>query len=188
MRRGKCKGDCGRDDISLNAKGFCSDCQFKLNHDGKSKQEVYSERRRERQKDKPIKYMSFKKKHLRTTKNKPQDDRLKQERLEKRRAQLDLDERTYEEVFSNKPNVCEECGCTLPDEFRDGNGMIIMRGRFSHILSKAAFPEFRNDTRNFNLLCNQHHDQWEFHDRESMRIYDKNQEIIQKLLDERNKS
>jgi hypothetical protein len=105
----------------------------------------------------------------------------------KRIEQVQKDQSTYLEVFLKSPNVCEECGNALPDEFRDENGSINCIGQFSHILSKAAYPEFRNDARNFNRLCpNPCHDRWESHDKENMNIYEKNQIIIQQLLDERN--
>ena len=48
----------------------------------------------------------------------------------------------------------------------------------SHILSRGAFPEMAKDPRNFNILCLEHHNQWENGKRESMRINRYNEMII----------
>lgn len=112
----------------------------------------------------------------------------------KRKEQVKKDHETYLEVFKAKPSICEECGTPLPDEFYSdevdfcaNEKQINCIGQYSHILSKAAYPEFRNDARNFNRLCpNLCHNRWEFHDKENMGIYQNNQIIIQQLLDERN--
>ena len=52
----------------------------------------------------------------------------------------------------------------------------------SHILTKGAHPSLRHDKRNINLVCMEHHQIWEFGDRKSMKIYEKNKPIIIKLL------
>lgn len=51
----------------------------------------------------------------------------------------------------------------------------------SHILSRGAYPEMAYDLRNYNLLCAEHHQQWESGDREKMRIYKRNMKTIEKL-------
>ncbi len=120
-------------------------------------------------------------------KKKPVDHSISIRTKEKREIVLAKDEAVYLKVFLSRPHECEECGRELPSEWRDDRGNINCIGQYSHILSKGSCPEFRHDSRNFNRLCpNPCHDRWEFHDKENMNIYKKNQETIQTLLDERN--
>jgi hypothetical protein len=188
QKRGDCKGECNRTNTPINSKGFCSDCQYMQIH-GKSRQEVYSERRREKEKDKPIKYTSIQRKPLKTPKKRLKtkvNDQLKDERLEKRREQIRRDEETYEQVFNSKPHKCEECGEQLNDEFRDEEGQIVARWQYSHIITKKSEPRLRNNPKNFNRLCFLDHQKWEFEDRTTMRIYKPNQKIIEQLRQELN--
>lgn len=90
------------------------------------------------------------------------------------------DNRVYNRIWDKKPHYCEECNTWLGH---------VMRSIFmSHIMSKGAHPEFRHEERNFNLLCPNHHRQWETGSRKIMKIYEKNQIIIQILKDERNET
>jgi len=173
QKTGECI-DCGKF-RPLNYKGRCSDCQFKLNHDGKSRSEVYSERN----KDKPVKIYVPKKKSVKSSKT---SAKVRSEKLEKIRERIRKDEETYEAVFYLNPNSCEECGTPLPDVFRDAEGFVLMRNQYSHIHTKSSHPELRNDPRNFNRLCGSCHNKWEFGDRESMRIYPKNKEYMEKSI------
>ncbi len=116
------------------------------------------------------------------TKNKSSLNRLKMG--EKRRVVLSKDKETYLQVFNSKNHSCEECGTPLMDIF-EVDGKIVDIFQYSHILSKGAFPEFRNDPRNFNRFCFEHHQQWEFGSRDQMEIFEKNQEIINTLFNER---
>lgn len=166
----------------VNSKCICPDCVFKNNHQGLNQQAVYLERHRIREEQQPKKYMI---KH--TRKKVSVRSLLKSERFEKRREQIRKDEETYEQVFFNNPPFCEECHRKLNNIFRDEDGQVIARFQYSHILTKAAHPEFRNDPRNFNRLCFRCHQTWEFGDRVEMRIYPKNQETVQILRDEKNK-
>ena len=179
--------ECGHKS-SLNSRQQCPECTFKANHEGKSKQEVYKERSNERVEStstaKPKEIYVFKRKSLKRSKN---ASKTNVEKEEKKKELIAKDEELYEYIFDTKPPYCEECGARLPDEFRDENGRVIMRSRFSHIMTKGAWKEFRHDKRNMNLLCDQCHHIWEFGDRKSMKIYERNQLIIQELLDERNK-
>lgn len=100
---------------------------------------------------------------------------------EKRKELLKLDEATYFIVFSSKPHKCEECGKPLPSSFKDKNGNINAIFQYSHILTKSAFPEFRHNHMNFNRLCFEHHQQWEFGNRSTMNIYASNELIIEKI-------
>lgn len=69
-------------------------------------------------------------------------------------------------------HVCEECGKPL----RQYSSCYI-----SHILSRGANADMGYDLRNFNLLCFEHHQQWENGDRKKMRIYNKNLKTINEL-------
>jgi len=165
----------------VNSRGVCPDCVFKNNHNGKSQQEVYSERSKGKIKEYVKKLPNTTKKSRITMNN----SFLKNERLEKRKEQIRKDEETYEQVFKLNPPFCEECHRKLNNIFRDEEGNVIARFQYSHIMTKAAFPEFRNDPRNFNRLCMRCHGTWEFGDRVEMRIYPKNQEIVDQLRKER---
>lgn len=95
---------------------------------------------------------------------------------------LKEDESTYYTVFMCKKHECEECGSPLTKKFKDDKGKIIDRWQYSHILSKGAHPKLRNNPLNFNRLCFDCHQKWEFGDRKSMKIFIDNQFIIEKLL------
>ena len=87
---------------------------------------------------------------------------------------LKEDEKFYEECFNLSNHKCEECGCSLPTNFRDENGKIIARWRFSHIVAKSIAPELRHNTSNINHLCLAHHTQWDHGDRQNMKIFEAN--------------
>lgn len=87
-------------------------------------------------------------------------------------------QRFFKWVWEHKPHYCEECLRPL-NKFAAIN--------CSHILSRGAHPEMAHDARNINILCPEHHNQYEFGNRENMRIMKKNVAIIQKLKDEYNK-
>ena len=79
-------------------------------------------------------------------------------------SQLKLDEETYKKVYNSSEKrmgfaFCEECGKILSNSFRDSSGKIVNRFQYSHILSKGAFPEYRHNILNFNILCQDHHQQ-----------------------------
>ena len=188
QKRGDCQGECKRTNIPINSKGLCSDCQYIQTY-GRSKQEVYSERRRAKEKDKPIKYTTIRRKPLKTPKKRLKtnvNSQIKNERLEKRREQIRKDEETYEQVFYCKPPFCDNCHRKLNDIFRDENGMVIARYQYSHIVTKASEPRLRNNPKNMNRLCLNCHHIWEFGDRTTMRIYESNQKIIEQLRQELN--
>jgi 5-methylcytosine-specific restriction endonuclease McrA len=91
------------------------------------------------------------------------------------------DEEVYEQLFTKNRKlfgfiVCEECLTPITKRFRDEKGKITCRFAFSHILSKGAFPEFRHNLDNFNILCMDCHNRWEFRDKKNMKIYAKNKE------------
>lgn len=81
-------------------------------------------------------------------------------------------ERFYRWCWAHKPHRCEECMKPLPEY----SAVYV-----SHIKSRGAEPEMAHDPRNTNILCFRHHSQWENGNRESMRIYLRNQSQIEKL-------
>lgn len=53
-------------------------------------------------------------------------------------------------------------------------------------MTRGGNPEMANDPRNINILCLEHHNQWENGNRKAMRIYEKNQKIIEELKNDYN--
>lgn len=84
-------------------------------------------------------------------------------------------ERFYRFCWDNKPHICEECMRPL----RDYSAVYV-----SHILTRGAHPDMAHDPRNINILCLSCHNRWENGDRQGMRIFRKNQLIINKLRQE----
>jgi hypothetical protein len=166
---------CGNHYIINKTYWLCNDCNY-IRLYNKTKFEVSIERQKQKQKKIPLSTHRKSKKPLKSSKN-----YLKQERLEKRRKVLKKDRELYFYWFSTKPCECEECGAGLPDIFENDDGSIVYIAQYSHILSKGAFPEFRHHKLNGNRLCLFHHNQWEFGDRESMKIFKSNQKIIQEI-------
>lgn len=79
-------------------------------------------------------------------------------------------ERFFRWVWDNKPHRCEECLKPL----RNYSAVYC-----SHILTRGAFPEAAHDARNINILCFEHHNEWENGNRERMRIYPANMRLIE---------
>jgi len=94
---------------------------------------------------------------------KEKQQRYKQNQVKRSLKMIDEMDLTYEKVFNqaSKPLCCAECGRKLNQNLRE-NGKIIDRFRFSHILPKSKYPEFKYDTRNFFILCFKCHQKWEF--------------------------
>jgi hypothetical protein len=184
QKLGGCKGECGRTNVPVNAKGLCSECQYLKTH-GKTRQETYSERRIEKDKLKPKQTYSYTLITLKSSKKRKKTVSsilLKNEKLEKRREQIRKDEETYEQVFNSRPHECEECGRELPDVFRDENEMVIARWQYSHILGKGSHGEYRNCFWNFQRLCLQCHQIYEFGDRYNMKTYQKSKIVVIKNI------
>tara|TARA_R110000744_G_C19308962_1_gene556506 strand:+ start:959 stop:1480 length:522 start_codon:yes stop_codon:yes gene_type:complete len=103
---------------------------------------------------------------------------IKQKRGRKKmNKNFNLDELFYEECFNScKDHSCEECGNKLPTEFRNDDGKVIARFRYSHIIAKSIAPDLRHIINNINHLCISCHTKWDFGDKKSMNIYNKNRE------------
>lgn len=84
-------------------------------------------------------------------------------------------ERFYRWCWEHKPHICEECMRPL----REYSATYV-----SHILTRGAHPEMEHDCRNINILCFNHHNQWENGNRENMRIYLSNMKTIEQLKKE----
>lgn len=94
------------------------------------------------------------------------------------------DKLTYMELWNTKPHYCEECNKFLGDHTAE-EAAKNHKYVFSHILKKGMYGLIRNDARNFNLLCFEHHNQWESaNTRKTMNIWEKNKEIMMTLLTE----
>lgn len=84
-------------------------------------------------------------------------------------------EKFYQWCWAHNVTICEECMKPL----RQYSATFV-----SHILTRGAYPEMAHDPRNVNILCFDHHNTWENGNRESMRIYAKNQITIDLLKSE----
>lgn len=84
-------------------------------------------------------------------------------------------ERFYRWCWEHYPHQCEETMRPLPSY----SAVYI-----SHILTRGAHPDMAHDPRNVNILCFEAHNRWENKDRENMRIYRKNQLLIEQLKKE----
>ena len=160
---------CGKPSFIVNRKRMlCDDCNYFRMH-GMTRLDAFKHKESQKQYKLPVKKKTAVKTNV------------------KRSETLLKDRETYRKVFSSKPNECEECGTQLPDVFEDEKGSIAYVVQYSHILGKAAYPEFRHDPRNFNRLCFNCHRKYEDGDsRETMKIFANNQVIIQTLFNERN--
>lgn len=85
---------------------------------------------------------------------------------------IQANQRFYLWCWDNKENYCEECAKPL----HHYSSVFI-----SHILTRGARPEIAHDPRNVNILCFDHHQQWETGNRSLMRIYKTNLFIIDLL-------
>tara|TARA_R110001632_G_scaffold179769_1_gene299712 strand:- start:344 stop:850 length:507 start_codon:yes stop_codon:yes gene_type:complete len=123
-------------------------------------------------------------KPLRTRKNKAKKSLFSNVKAtpKKNIKRLAEDEAFYEECFNLSNHKCEECGVQLPTEFRDDEGNVNARWRYSHIVAKSIAPELRLDVSNINHLCLSHHTQWDHADKENMKIYKKNKEKLPKYF------
>lgn len=131
---------CGKN-RPVNSKGICQECIFKINHNGKSQQEVYSERQRAKQGSKPKSYSSIKYKPKKAT------------------GERDL----FLEIWEERPHFCQNPKCPNKNceqgTFLGDEPLVYF---FSHIKSKGAFPELRLVKTNIEILCGDCHHQEDF--------------------------
>lgn len=84
-------------------------------------------------------------------------------------------ERFFRWIWEHKPHQCEECLKPLS---------AYSAVYCSHILTRGAYPEIAHDCRNINILCFNHHSEWENGNKHKMRIYASNMKIIETLKNE----
>ena len=77
-------------------------------------------------------------------------------------------------IYARSHPYCENCRKHIPT-------YIISRMNISHILGKGAYPEFRHHPKNFNVLCFDCHQQWEFGNRRAMEIYTANEKVVEQI-------
>ena len=160
IKLGDCSGDCGKKNVPIvnRKRMLCDQCnKLRLGSDVKGRDGI------QRTLVRSIKPRGISDKGLKMIK---------------------ADELFYEVVWKTKPHECEECELFLGYDFRDSNGKVADRFRYSHILGKGRYPMFRHRLENMNLLCLKHHQEWETGDQTKMRIYSKNKIVINRLYAE----
>jgi hypothetical protein len=126
---------------------------------------------------KATQYKEVKRKSLKTSNIKRTIDKgkvTKKEKTFKINEKIVEDELFYEKCFNQSNHKCEECGTKLPTDFRDEDGRVMYRARYSHIVPKSIAPELRHDENNINHLCLPCHQKWDFGNKKEMVIYAKN--------------
>lgn len=133
----------------------------------------------------PKKYNYIKKKtKSRTSKKKDKTKRMTMTiDSHKKLSMKQKDEIFYEKCFNNSDHRCEECGKELPKQFRDADGKIIARYRYSHTIPKSIAPELRHEIMNINHLCLKDHSEWENGNKEKMKIFKKNVKNFPQFLE-----
>ena len=177
----KCKG-CNKEKRLVNSFfSLCKECNNIRLHGskfGKSYTKIKGKKKSGTSKEK-LKYVVDKgtgpiKRKIDTGKVKKKKSRISERTIEKIRK----DEEFYEKCFNMSNHRCEECGKPLPKEFRNSEGRVIARYRYSHIIPKSIAPELRHEVKNINHLCLHHHEEWENGDRRKMKIYEKNKKRL----------
>lgn len=167
----KCKGS---SPIVNKHFGLCGDCNNERLHGSKFGKQYQNTSKRKKSLKSNINRLDHKIK----IGQKPEKEK-KEKKLNKK---ILLDEKFYEKAFNNSDHRCEECGKKLPTEFRDADGNVNARYRYSHIVAKSIAPELRHDLRNINHLCLEHHTQWDFGNKAQMKIYSKNVKKLPKYF------
>ena len=90
---------------------------------------------------------------------------------------IQADDKFFRWVWDHKKHYCEETMRPLNH---------YSAAFCSHILTRGAHPDMAVDPRNINILCLEMHNKWEFGNRSEMRIFAKNQRIIEILKREYN--
>jgi 5-methylcytosine-specific restriction endonuclease McrA len=87
------------------------------------------------------------------------------------KEKIQEDEVFYKKCFDKSNHKCEECSRPLPDFFRDENGKVAARWRYSHVIPKSIAPELRHNLNNINNLCLECHSMWENGNKSEMSIF-----------------
>lgn len=154
---------CGSNFITNKTHNLCSWCNHIRLH-GETPIETQIKKKKERDK---VSYQNNKKRpYFRSGASK------------KRKETRNKDHEIYRKLFNRSNHVCEECGKPLPTEFEDDDGNLIAIWRYSHILGKKRWGEYRHKIWNFNDLCLDCHQVWDFGDKKNMKIYSKNKDVV----------
>lgn len=126
---------------------------------------------------KPIEYKEKKKESLKPPLKRVVDKGIAPKKRKEKKVNINLinDELLYKRVFDSSNHKCEECSKKLPTNFRNDEGKIEARFRYSHIIPKSIAPELRHKDDNINNLCIECHHEWDFGNKTKMGIYSKNQ-------------
>lgn len=94
------------------------------------------------------------------------------------RKLVDLREKdkvTYKIVYERAKGRCEQTGDVVyPTEFEAPDGKVLAPWRFSHVLTKEAYPEARHDPENIMYLSSKElHTSWEHGGEEDRKKLDK---------------
>ena len=81
----------------------------------------------------------------------------------------------FKQLWKERPHKCVECGKNL--------GPIMRPIYMSHYISKGSAPILRLDPENIDILCPDHHHQWEFGSKKSMKIWNEEKYMKLKLKD-----
>ncbi len=168
--------ECNRDREIVNKHfGLCQDCNNIRLH-GSKYGKTYTFNRKDKKSGKPaetrVRYQVDMGTKVRKKKGTKKTD-----------IEIKLDNDFYLECFKQSDHKCEECGTELPDFFLDDNFNVAARWRYSHVIPKSIASHLRRDINNINHLCLEHHTQWDFGDKKSMNIYEKNKERFPEFLD-----
>lgn len=74
----------------------------------------------------------------------------KREEIREKKELIEEDHRFYQEIWEERPHVCQNCGIELPEE--------PLTLYFDHILEKEKHTEFRHFKGNIMILCPTCHD------------------------------
>lgn len=136
---------CGENTWGNNSKGVCPECVYKRNHGGKSMREVSFEKMK--QKELEQKASGSPKKRIKVV-------------FKKSTGEKEL----FEEIWGERAHYCQNENC---NKFLGNTPNIQF---FSHRKSKGARPELRLEKSNIDLLCCDCHHEWEFGDRNKIKL------------------
>ena len=78
-------------------------------------------------------------------------------------------------IWDTRRHECENCGTWLLEPPQPIN--------FSHYMPKGKYKKLELVEQNIDLLCTKCHQQWEYGDKTTMRIYDPEREAYLKRMD-----
>lgn len=138
FEKGICSG-CNKERYIQNKKkNLCNECVYKLNHGGKSKQEVQYEKIRDNNFNRSSSWFRY-------DSNVNLEKRTKTNGFNKSRIKKTGEKQLFEEIWAERPHICTNCEKSLGDEPK-----VYF---FAHIKSKGSSSKLRLDKKNIRLLC-----------------------------------